>query len=286
MTRRMSHAPQSGFSLVVIAALFTAFSVVVAAVVERNTSTRQVRLHAQATEQLKKLSAAILRYTTENDGNYPCPARYNVPKDALDVVNLFDLYGAPHPDVDFQIGMFGKPATDTGTYPLYTPNCLTATYVAGSGIDVLVDPLTSGHILRGMVPVEALARYYIDPKDAFDPWGNRIMYVVNRQLTKGGSMNRATLALPTVEVKSTVGTGFATGPTNLAPVDYVLISYGRDKLGAIPKSATTIVAACTGTNPRAANCDGDAAFIQAPAFTGTNNPALYFDDILSYYRRE
>ncbi|MBX9726981.1 MAG: hypothetical protein K2X09_06925, partial [Rickettsiales bacterium] len=78
MTQRPTHH-ESGFALVVIAALFIAFAVVGAALVERNTTTQLITRRDSANEQLTKLSNAIIEYAVFNQTSgtlrYPCPAR-------------------------------------------------------------------------------------------------------------------------------------------------------------------------------------------------------------------
>jgi hypothetical protein len=277
ITRARTFHAQSGFTLVVIAALFIAFAVIAAVAIERNTTVQQITRRDDTRAQLQRLSNAIIEYSVFNATTinlYPCPASLNVAS---------------------TLGTFGQSVND-GVGPAFLQNCsTTGTDVAGTpnttatGIPIM--GATGTAVLRGMVPVQNLAPYGIGINDAFDPWNNRIMYVVNRQLTTGGSLNQGlnpTLTFPM--------TG-ATTPAIPAP-DFILISYGKDGVGGIKRSTTgTPQIACgssaTSTIFRLENCDVDTAFISMPTYTmgdadGTATGIatnVYFDDILTWYRQ-
>ena len=69
--------------------------------------------------------------------------------------------------------------------------------------------------------------------------------------------------------------------------DYILISYGRDGVGAIPKNRTSVVVACIANGElRMDNCNGDLNFTTRPITTGAGvTSAQYFDDILVFFGR-
>ena len=234
------YCTREGFSMVVIAALFTAFSVIAAIAIDRNSITKQFDKQAQARTQLARLSNAILKYYVLNSNKYPCPARY---------------------DLSTGNASFGA-EWNSGT------NCVTGT---SGGIIVLSG---STEVIEGMVPIAALTFYGADIGDGFDPWGNRIMYVVNRQLTQGGG---------TATTRPTVTDGI-TGRTINQP-DFIVMSFGPDKLGAIPRDGTAITTSCAATtDARGENCDQDLNFIYRPSFTGPNaTSTTSYDDIISFY---
>jgi hypothetical protein len=230
---------QSGFTMVVIAALFIAFAVVAAVAIERNTTVQHITRRDAAEAQLHRLSRAILEYYTFNTNALPCPAATNV-------------------------------AAQASGFGAATTNCHTG--VPASGVTEL-----GTNIFVGMVPVQTLSAYGVGINDAFDPWNNRIMYVMNRSLAPNGAPARA--ALPALADNRT-------NTVNAVP-DFILISYGRDGIGAIKRSSTTVALACaTSANIRTENCDTDEAnFIIAPTRTDPlATSATYFDDILVYYR--
>ncbi|MDX2096041.1 MAG: hypothetical protein SFW64_08945 [Alphaproteobacteria bacterium] len=252
--RRTPSTPgNSGFTLVVVAALFIAFAVVAAVAVERNSTLQLIGRRDRATAQLTRLSNAIIEYAVFNkNGNtllYPCPARTDL---ATTDTN------------------FGASVNAAGVQ-----NCNTTNY---AGVSVL----GGSTIIRGMVPIQTLSPYGLGLNDAFDPWNNRIFYVVNRKLTKG--------ATPVVAVEQTNNpsvTDAKTAEAIPAP-DFLLISPGRDGLGATRRESTSVAIPCTdGTATlRFENCDNDTSFVISPTFTGaTATAATYFDDILAFYRQ-
>lgn len=260
---------QSGFTVVVMAALFIAFAVVVAAMVERNTVLQQITKRDETRDRMQKLAYAIIDHSVfNNSGNinlYPCPA---------------------DPTVSSANAVFGTAAV----------NCHTgspAASSAGGGASVYTTvflELGTGDPVIGMVPVLELSAYGISINDAFDSWNNRIMYVVNRKLTIGStSISQANN--PTLTDKRTGGYAIA------AP-DFILISYGRDRMGAYSRSnntGTPGVACTTGTTtPYFENCNNDTSFIVAPTYVAsgaytTNDGSYkynsYFDDILVWHRQ-
>lgn len=242
------HACQDGIALVVIAALFIAFSVVAAVAVERNTTTQLITRRDSTAEQLQRISNAIIEYSVFNQVGgklvYPCPAR---------------------PDLAGTDANFGISVNTTGTQDCNVTN--------HPGITLL-----GTDVIRGMVPIQSLSQYGLGVNDAFDPWNNRIMYVVNRQMTRGGSS--ANTNNPTV-------TDPITAQAFLAP-DFIIMSYGRDGVGATRRESTAISIACTDgtTKRRFENCDTDTAFVLTPSFTAaTAGDLSYFDDVLSFYRQ-
>jgi hypothetical protein len=243
MTRRTAPSEQ-GFALIVIGALFVAFAMIAATVIDRTNATKQQSMIQRTQVQMSRLSEALLRYSLDNNNRYPCPAS---PTLAISNTN-------------FGFAITGCEAS------------------LGAGIVAL----TNGAMIRGMVPVTELLTYGADPSDAFDTWGNRIMYVVDRQMTPAGTPGTPAANRPTVADTST-----GTTITYRSP-DYILISYGRDAIGAIPKNGTAVATACNAGNGemRMANCDTDLNFTVAPISTG---PALtsaqYFDDLLLFYGR-
>ena len=256
MQRNQPVRRNGGFTIVVMAALFIAFAVIAAAVVERNSATQFITRRDATVQQLRRLSTAIIEYGIFNVGGpagttmlYPCPA--------LETLLTSDAnFGAAVANCYSTTG-------DTGT--------ATATGIPILGTDVI----------RGMVPVQALAQYGININEAFDPWNNRIEYVVNRRLTPGSTtIAGAQTTNPTV---TDADTGSA-----IPPPDFILISYGRDGLGGIRRGNTAVSIACPspGTVLRQYNCDVNTSFYIAPTYTAdTATSANYFDDILSYYRQ-
>ena len=248
VTRRKQS--EAGFALVVLAALFVAFSVVAAVLIEKATATRQINAQEEMRAKLSRISNAVIQYYIFNAtsaNHYPCPA----PITPL--------------------------STDAG-FGIVAANCYTAQAIP-AGLTGLPGNVAGDAYIRGMVPVVSLAPYGLTLDDAFDAWGNRIMYIVDRKLAVGGAGG--------------TGTGTATLPewrsaTTMLSPDFLVISYGRDRLGGFPRdisSATPAIAcAATAGQVRDDNCNGNIAFTMGPANTGEGVGAgAYFDDIVSAY---
>ena len=242
---------ESGFALIVIAAFFVALSVIGVVVIEKQTVTQQINRQNDMQDQLSRLSKAILQYYIFNTlatNRYPCPAPVNV-------------------------------LSNSASFGVAITNCHTNQAIA-AGTTGIPSNAAGDNYLRGMVPVITLAPYGITLEDAFDSWGNRIMYVVDRNLVPSGSGTASGTATLTE---------WKLGATMLSP-DFMVISYGRDRLGAFPKdlASTTPAIGCTasGVQIRDNNCNGAAAFTLGPANTGSGVAVTaYFDDIVSAYTR-
>lgn len=256
MKHTLSHTAERGFTMVVIAALFIAFAIVAAAVVERNTITQQIARRDAAVAQLHKLQNAIIEYSVfnRNSGNvnlYPCPADITLETNSgefgvavHDGSNVQDCHTAPHPPGEINIG--------------------------GTAID------------EGMVPVQTLSQYGISTEDAFDPWNNKIVYVVNHKRTPNGDGTAST----------DITINFPTTWTNynIPKPDFILISLGKDGMGAYKRGqGATVSITCAAFTPpdtpiRAANCSQTGNYYIAPTYTAADaTTASYFDDILVYF---
>ena len=247
MMRERPAKNEEGFALVLVTILVIAFTLVATSLIDHRNATLLPDEQADTRAKLTRLSNAILQYyllntdPTTGKNYYPCPAR----QDLLESDNNFGL--------------------DT--------SCRTDT----TGLTQLG---ATHENVRGMVPIRALLPYGAAPEDVFDSWGDRIMYVVNTNLTAGGS-GTVTEHLSVTQQASGITYGTAGAP------DFVVISYGRDKVGGIPRYRTGVTDACTagsGSGPQA-NCDTDVTFVDAAPMTAASiGSASYFDDLLSYYR--
>lgn len=244
---------QSGYGLVVIAGLFTAFAVIAAALIEKNNATTDIIMHSTAREQLHKLNVAMMRYARYNNGRLPCPASEHVlPGNAAFGASL--------------------------NVPCYTGETVTTAqtpFITGTG--------TAQKLIRGMVPVRALIPYGVSLNDAYDPWGNRIVYVVHRDLTT----NAPGTTINTSDLPSIVE--YNTGQTVSPRPDALLISFGKDRMDSRTRSQTNLttpgLGCVAGTERRRENCDNDVDFIIGPILvSSTIGSAVYFDDTISTLR--
>jgi len=251
--RFLTPRPHSqGFGLIVIAALFTAFAVVAAAMLERNSALNEINQQQAARTQLSRLSDALVKYAAANSSRFPCPANYTL---GFNDIN------------------FGNPATTT---------CYTGS--APSGTVFLSGTATANKLIQGMVPVRALIPYGIALNDAFDPWGSRIMVTVHRDMTYGAP------ATTILNLDRPAITDYVTGEAVAPPPDLLLLSYGKDRAGGRLRSQTASLAspaiACpTSTQRNGINCTATRTYIMGPlSMNGASSAANYFDDIVSMLR--
>ena len=141
---------------------------------------------------------------------------------------------------------------------------------------------------EGMVPTQAL---HLPDDYAFDGWGHRIMYVVNKDLTQAGAFNIVNGYDPTLRMTIKNEQGIAS--TQLAA--YVLISFGPDGHGAFPrKGGSTRINAGVVNADELNNCDCstavaatglDGIFVQKSTTLNPSNTLDSFDDIVVYGTR-
>lgn len=252
MHRRSHH--QHGYGLIVVAALFTAFAVVAAAILDRTTVAADLDRDLEARQQLSRLGIAMAKYARFHDGLFPCPAQWNV-------VPTNVSFGAP------------------------VVNCQNTPATAGTAFQT--GTATANKLLKGMVPVLSLAPYGIMPEDAFDPWGSRIMYTVNTDLTwvtpsPGGILDN----------DRPIVTDYITSEVVNDPrPDIMLTSYGKDRMGGYLRNQSSLAApaitcvATVMTWPIVQNCKGTNTYIRGPQLAlSTTVTSEYYDDIVSTYR--
>jgi len=235
---------QRGFALFIVAALFMAFALLAVSMIDRTNATQNIDRSLKTREQMARIYYALIQFSIDNNNRYPCPA---------------------DPAVAYTSASFGTPIA----------NC----HSGVSGSVVQLTPPGTSVAIRGTVPVLSLLPYGIKPSDAFDVWGNRIMYVVDRQMTPLGTGTAgATTDRPVVNEDNL-------GATVFKSADFVLLSFGRDGLGATPRTQTAVSIACTAIgDPREINCDTDRTFSARPLYTGpAATQALYFDDIIMVF---
>ena len=166
-------------------------------------------------------------------------------------------------------------------------NCAAAA-PALSGI-IADDAGTADEVWIGVVPTRAL-----DLPDSvmFDGWGNRIRYAVVKSLASSvDEFENFTTTVSGMTAGLQVKDGYGnslTSVTGLNVAAYALVSFGKDKVGARPRTGTSIPVACPSSSAVKSeeNCDDDSLFIDATYNDGTV-AASYFDDLVrwkSWYR--
>lgn len=254
MMRNRTHSPkqqrQSGYGLVVIAALFTAFAVVAAAAIERSNALVEIDRAIAARAQLQRLAYALDRYARYNSNRYPCPASRNVAFSAA--------------------ATFGAPAAATCN----SGGAPAGTTVGGS----------NNMTITGAVPVRVLAPYGIRPEDAYDPWGGQILFAVHRNLTSSGSGTATETDRP--QIRDFI-TQVDLWPADLVLVSGGRDRVGMRIRNQTDATTGNSCAASPPFNTRyLENCDLNNQFITGPITTGSNFAiGEMYDDIIVVLRR-
>ncbi len=147
---------------------------------------------------------------------------------------------------------------------------------------------TAQEVRQGMVPTQSL---HLSDDYAFDGWGRRIMYTVNKDLTQAGAFNIVNGYDPTTRITIKNEQGVA----NTILAGYVVLSYGANGHGAFPRKggATRVNSGSINTDELDnCNCDSNAAdtglnssFVQKDIALNPANSLDAFDDLLVYGTR-
>jgi len=260
---------RDGFGLIVIAALFTAAALIGTAMIETKTATNELINQQSQRDELSRISRALNQYALRY-GRLPCPAQTSIPSTGMDMYYGTEVNNGQCTKNDF--------APSPGMIDAY------------AGIDKLKKNGAESEMIRGMVPFKVLIPFGLTEDDAYDAYNNRIMYVVNRNLTNHTSSAN-------IAVDRAVLTDAANGSASME-MDFLVINYGRDKMGGLSRGAQAINCAdaiepslksttcqilpstpCPSDTPSGQNCNDDVSFIKKPRNLSSDG-AQYFDDDL------
>jgi hypothetical protein len=197
-----SHRRQSGFSLVQMSILLTVGALVMVSMLPGQEAANPLRRGAATIEKLMKIEQATSGFMAAY-GRRPCPA------DGQYGVNTAN---------------FGIEAANPGA-------CIGGTPAAPLGPDA-----GTGNVVAGVVPTKTLG---LPDEYAFDDWGRRITYVVDKRATQKyvcGSLQN----YPANNGKGGIAIKAATG-TTVTNVMAAYISHGADGHGAFPLQGSSVV---------------------------------------------
>jgi len=200
-----------GFTLVELAVLLVIISLVAVGALTMRENKAVVETSKDTLKHLHKLKLALGKYARAN-GHLPCPS---------------------DPKLTINDNNFGKDVRADATADCsaalesYTP-------------DTAIEGECADKIFSGMVPIKELG---LNLDDMVDSWGRRITYAVGGNMTKTTTYDYASNAIKllrkfkrasTGSTLTTDGDGNTTGDIVIAPVGFILLSYGPDGVGAYP----------------------------------------------------
>ncbi len=193
---------RAGFNLIVMSLFIMVASVIMAAMLSGGDAGDINTKSMNTVVNLSKVEQAMTAFMVMN-GRLPCPA------DGSYGVNTAN---------------FGIEAATPGT-------CTGGTPAANFGPDA-----GTGYVVGGTIPTKSL---WLDDSYAFDEWGRRITYVVDKRAT----LKSSCITLQNFPVNNGVGgikIESSTGGTVIANVMHAFISHGPDGHGAFPEAGSSV----------------------------------------------
>ncbi len=247
----MRRQRQSGFSLIELSVVLVIVALVSAGGIAILRGSISQRQQEETVAKLAKIEEILLYYRRAFN-RLPCPG---------------DITLAP------TAGNFGIEAANPGT-------CTGGTPVANFG------PAAT-HVIAGMLPVKTLQ---LDDEYAFDGWGRRFMYVIDRRFTDVEAFNNIVVS------DQTTGAVVINDTNDDLRTDhgvYVVTSFGENGHGGYPRAGSTSRRDADSTNVHELeNCDCNAnavsgtfdqEFVQrAPGSNDASDDTDYFDDVVVY----
>lgn len=261
----------SGFTLLELALVVTILGLLAAAVFRYSTNVTNTKNYTELNETLNVIEEALYAYGV-TFSKLPCPADITLSDNSTN---------------------FGKAVSLTGD-----GNCTGYNFL-NSGVDPdsadgLYDATTASNVVAGGVPTKTLK---IDDRYAYDPWGRRILFAIDKRITANNAFITYTVTNTTagaVVVKQASADTLANAITYKAI--YALTSFGPNGHGGYVRNpsatATRFNGGSTNTNEQKnCHCDSSAVattfdriFVQnskTPSTTLTN----IFDDVVRFKTR-
>jgi prepilin-type N-terminal cleavage/methylation domain-containing protein len=272
----------AGFTLIEMSIVLAVMSLLGAGILAVATQNIRRSKTAELQKKMDAIEMAMLDFSRMNN-RLPCPADGTVP--------------VTNPGTSVSTQNFGVEGTATG-------DCTDgSTYSSGSdltgdgGTAVAPDAnfYDGSNTVGGIVPVRTLGL----PDDyAFDPWGGRLSYFVDKRLTAASAFttykatNTSIGSITVYDGSAYPATG---GNARTTTAIAVVMSHGGDGHGAFQLSgvrkssgATNVDELqnchCTGASPPAATTF-DYKIVQHPATASSSDPLNVFDDIVRFYTR-
>jgi prepilin-type N-terminal cleavage/methylation domain-containing protein len=271
---------RNGFTLIELSLVLVVVALLAAAALTKSVNQADADNTRQLNATLDAVEAALLNYAGTGNNRLPCPSDVTLAESSASFgVEVGTAGDGNCTGVNF---------TNSGTDP-------DATGGSDPGApDALYDSATSSQIVAGSIPTKTLR---LPDRFAYDPWGRKILYVVDKRMTVNGASalySPFNSTIGGIAVKKTSTDSLANSLTYKGV--YALISHGRDGHGGFARnpSATAVRfnAGSTNTdeqknchcNTSATATTFDRIFVQKPRVT-TTTISNQFDDIVRYRTR-
>jgi prepilin-type N-terminal cleavage/methylation domain-containing protein len=266
---RFTRRDGGGFTMIEIAIVLVVVGILLSGAVMGVRPVLDSSKAATTTARLDRIELALLAYVMQN-GCLPCPAEGDLP-----TTN----------------SAAGWSNSNQGAYgPNYSNNQPCATGSAISGTACATNGGAGANLPIGVVPWNNLG---LREADIVDGWNSRISYMVDSNLvvTAGTSMVRT---LPASYPAGTLSvTNYGASATQTSAAAYVLVSHGKDRIGAFAGGSGNLVANVLGyaaTDPQGANMPknntGSGTATTTAFRQDTPHPiegtGTYFDDVVRY----
>lgn len=274
-----------GFSLMEMSVVLTIMAVVIAGVLPGMTSMNKSRDTEITLDRISRIHDAILAYRLAND-TLPCPTNllntegtqwFGV---AADVSNPA-LAGQCFTNVALAAPGSTATAVSNPSRVAATSNATNIANYASSSYAT-----ATGGVVGG-VPVRTLG---LPDEYAYDAWGRRFFYNVDKRITAAGSF---TTYSPTDTAIGVYTVNDAAGSARTTKAVYVIVSAGQDGHGGITQGGAPFSRAITNAQTLAnCNCNSSAVataytttFVQRAKYANPASSLDAFDDIVDYKLR-
>jgi prepilin-type N-terminal cleavage/methylation domain-containing protein len=263
----------TAFTLIELAIVVAVLGLLAAAVFRYQANLENTQNYAALNETLDAIEDALQNYAVAN-GYLPCPSDF-------DHHDNYDLFGT-------EIGTAGDGLCNEGGNTFTNP---VDPSLDPDFADGLYDSATAAQVAAGAVPTKTLK---LDDESAYDPWGRKILYVVDQRIT-------ATDAFTTYDVTDTTIGAIVVKKTSTDTLAnsvtykgvYAIVSHGPNGHGGFnlnpsaDSSPTRFNAGSTNTNElKNCHCDDtatttmfDRIFVQNSK-TATTTLTNSFDDVV------
>lgn len=260
----------SGYTLIELCLVVLILSLLAAAAARYSTSVTTAKNTAELNATLKAIEEALRSYSTAYT-RLPCPSDITLSDNSAN---------------------FGKEVGTSGD-----GNCTGYNFINSGADPDAADPnyvVSTNYVVAGGVPTKTLK---LDDRFAYDPWGRRILFAVDKRMTATSAFTTYTITNTTVGaivIKHNSTDTLANANTYKAI--YALVSFGANGHGGYMRNpsatSTRFNGASTNTNEQKnCHCDSSATatafdriFVRTTKTPSTTLTNIY-DDIVSFKTR-